>query len=86
MASCYAPDRAQSELRQFTAFSWRHSGQKYTTHTQEQRRENRNRLVHSLIGDAVFRKTRWYKKASGEHNRATGLATRLATMPGKRRN
>src|SRR5208282_758937 len=39
----------------------------------EQHWEKRKRLLHSLTADAVFRKTRWYKKTSGEHNRATGL-------------
>jgi hypothetical protein len=44
--------------------------------------EERKCLVHSLVSDAGFRKTRWYKKGFGEHNLATGLARRLATMPG----
>ena len=53
-------DRAQSELRQSTAVSWRHSGQRYTYQVHQpgtsarhnlgrQRREKRKSLVHSLI-------------------------------------
>jgi len=73
-------ERAQSELRQSTAVSWRHSGQRYTPsgidwgHLE---RESKS-LVHSVVSYDAFRKTLWYKSAIREHS----LVTELATLPG----
>jgi hypothetical protein len=76
-------DRAQSELRQSTAFSWRHSGQRYTDQaTPGGFVEKSKCLAHSLVSDNVFFKTLRCKSAFGEHSLATGLAT----VTGKRRN
>src|ERR1700678_1215378 len=69
---------AQSELRKSTAFSWRHSDQRYTYPIQPGAIyvKTSKSLDHSLFSYDGFRKTRWYNKVCGEHSRATCLARR----------
>jgi len=61
---------APSELRQSTAISWRHSGQRYTRQVTLASITRGNPIevkqgVHSLISLDAFGKTRWCTVVSG---------------------